>query len=157
MKCTRWKLSFAKGLIFQAVTCKILDHIIHSNIINHLEHNSILTDSQHGFRKRRSRILQLILVVNDFAKRLNSSKQLDTILLDFSKAGKSPWTSFKTGSLWHQRKSAWLVRDFLDGRTQQVAINGETHPLQLLHLVSLKAQYWDPFCSLCTSMTFQRE
>ena len=68
-----------------SATCKILEHIIHCNIINHLEHNSILTDSQQGFRKRRSCITQLILVVNDFAQSLNSSKQLDTIVRDFSK------------------------------------------------------------------------
>ena len=69
-----------------SVTCKILEHIIHSSVIKHIEGNLILTDAQHGFRKRRSCVTQLVMVVNDFAKSLNSSKQLDTILLDFSKA-----------------------------------------------------------------------
>ena len=36
-----------------SVTCKLLEHIIHSNIIKHLEANTILSDKQHGFRKRR--------------------------------------------------------------------------------------------------------
>ena len=69
-----------------SVTCKLLEHIIHSNIIKHLEANEILSDTQHGFRKRRGRDTQLVMVVNDFAKNLNYSQQLDTILLGFSKA-----------------------------------------------------------------------
>ena len=68
------------------MTCKLLEHIIHSNIIKHLEANEILPDTQHGFRKRRGRDTQLVMVVNDFAKNLNYSQHLDTILLDFSKA-----------------------------------------------------------------------
>ena len=112
-----------------AVTCNILEHIIHSNIINHLEHNSILTDSQHGFRKRRSCITQLILVVNDFAKRLNSSNQLDTILLDFSKASDKVNHRKLLLKLDHygiRGKALKWIRGFLDGRTQQVVINGES-------------------------------
>ena len=69
-----------------SVTCKLLEHIIHSNIIKHLEANTILSDKQHGFRKRRGCETQLVMVVNDFAKKLNNSQQVDTILLAFSKA-----------------------------------------------------------------------
>ena len=90
-----------------SVTCKLLEHIIHSNITKHLEANAILSDTQHGFRKRRGCDTQLVMVVNDFAKNLNYSQQLDKILLDFSKAfdkvnhhkllictpGYSPWSS----------------------------------------------------------------
>ena len=69
-----------------SVTCKLLEHIIHSNIIKHLEANTILSEKQHGFRKRRGCETELVMVVNDFAKILNNSQQVDTILLDFSKA-----------------------------------------------------------------------
>ena len=59
---------------------------MHSNIIKHLEANTILSEKQHGFSKRRECETQLVMVVNDFAKILNNSQQVDTILLDFSKA-----------------------------------------------------------------------
>ena len=36
-----------------SVTCKLLEHIIHSNILKHFEANTILSEKQHGFRKRR--------------------------------------------------------------------------------------------------------
>ena len=44
----------------------------------------LLTDSQHGFRKRRSTETQLILSIDDLAKSLDV-EQMDCILLDFSK------------------------------------------------------------------------
>jgi hypothetical protein len=44
------------------------------------------TDSQHGFRKRRSTETQLILSIDDLAKSLDVEEQMNCILLDFSKA-----------------------------------------------------------------------
>ena len=54
--------------------------------MTHLTQLDILTDGQHGFRKRRGCETQLTLVINDLAKALNNTEQVDTILLDFSKA-----------------------------------------------------------------------
>ena len=36
------------------ISCKVLEHILHSNIMKHLGNNNILTDLQYGFRKHRS-------------------------------------------------------------------------------------------------------
>ena len=69
-----------------SISCKVLEHILHGNIMKHLENNNILTDLQHGFRKHRSCETQLIKTVNDLAKSMNHGEQIDSILLDFSKA-----------------------------------------------------------------------
>ena len=69
-----------------SISCKILEHIIHSTIISHLDKNKILTDTQHGFRKHRSCESQLLLTIHDLAKSLNEGGQIDSVLLDFSKA-----------------------------------------------------------------------
>jgi len=37
-----------------SIVCKIFEHIIHKHIMNHIDTHNILTDSQHGFRPRRS-------------------------------------------------------------------------------------------------------
>ena len=37
-----------------SISCKIMEHIVHSNIMGHFEKNNILCDEQHGFRKKRS-------------------------------------------------------------------------------------------------------
>ena len=54
--------------------------------MKHLQNNSILADLQHGFRKHRSCQTQLIKTVNDLAKSINHGEQIDSILIDFSKA-----------------------------------------------------------------------
>ena len=68
------------------ITCKILEHIVHSNIMHRLETNEVLYETQHGFRKRRNCETQLVTTINDVSRDLNQGLQLDTILLDFSKA-----------------------------------------------------------------------
>ena len=47
------------------ILCKILKHIIQSSIMKHLDTHKILTDSQHGFRAKRSCETQLILTLED--------------------------------------------------------------------------------------------
>ena len=68
------------------VCCKILEHIIYSEIMKHLNSHKILSDAQHGFRQNHSCESQLLLTVNDFAKGLDDGKQTDAVSLDFSKA-----------------------------------------------------------------------
>ena len=72
--------------IIDSICCKVLEHVIHSQIMNHLDKYKILTDYQHGFRKRRSCDTQLVITTDDFARALRESKQMDVIILDFSKA-----------------------------------------------------------------------
>ena len=54
-----------------SICCKLLEHIIHSNVMSHLNAHNIISDNQYGFRKRRSAELQLIRTVHDFAYTLN--------------------------------------------------------------------------------------
>ena len=68
------------------ILCKVMEHIISSSLMTHLENNSILNDAQYGFRKKRSCETQLLNTVNHLAKSLDDKSQVDTILLDFSKA-----------------------------------------------------------------------
>ena len=54
--------------------------------MKHLDTHKILTDSQHGFRAKRSCETQLILTLEDILKTTSKGKQIDIALLDFSKA-----------------------------------------------------------------------
>ena len=69
-----------------SVCCKVLEHIIYSNIISHLESYNVLSNSQFGFRAKRSAEQQLLRTIHDFALNLNNKTQTDVILLDFCKA-----------------------------------------------------------------------
>jgi hypothetical protein len=61
---------FKKGEIYLAnnyrpvsltcICCKILEHIVVTNILNHLDEHKILVDCQHGFRAKRSCETQLL-------------------------------------------------------------------------------------------------
>ena len=69
-----------------SICCKILEHIVFSNIMNHFDQYAILTDRQHGFRRKHSTESQLILTTHDLANTLNNKSQTDMIIMDFSKA-----------------------------------------------------------------------
>ena len=66
--------------------CKILEHVIVSNVLKHLDYHKILTDCQHGFRVRRSCETQLLTLSHDMASSLDKGIQTDMLVLDFSKA-----------------------------------------------------------------------
>ena len=55
------------------VPCKLLEHIVCSNIMAHIDGYKLLSDRQHAFRKRHSCETQLTMVINDWAKILTHS------------------------------------------------------------------------------------
>ena len=69
-----------------SICCKLLEHIIHSNIMQHFDNFNILNAQQHGFRKGRSCETQLALTIDDITASLDKKKQIGVIILDFSKA-----------------------------------------------------------------------
>ena len=68
------------------IACKTLEHIIPNNLKDHLEHYNILSNYQHEFHTCRSCTIQLIQTIDDLAKCTNEGRQIDAVLLDFSKA-----------------------------------------------------------------------
>ena len=68
------------------ILCKVMEHIIASNVVQHLNSNGLMYDLQHGFRERRSCETQLVSLIEDLARKTSQGKQTDLILLDFSKA-----------------------------------------------------------------------
>ena len=75
-----------RPIYLTSICCKILEHIIFTNVMNHLDCYSVLTDRQHGFRSKHSTESQLIITTQDLAQSLNNKLQVDMIILDFSKA-----------------------------------------------------------------------
>ena len=110
------------------ILCKVLEHILASNIIRHLDGQGILYDLQHGFREKRSCETQLIMLIEDLARSASLGKQTDIILLDFSKASdkvnhsKLLWKLHQYGI--RGQVLNW-VRAFLGSRSQRVVIDGE--------------------------------
>ena len=65
------------------VPCKLLEHIVCSNIMAHLDEYKLLSDRQHAFWKGHSCETQLTIVINDWAKILDNRGQVHTFILDF--------------------------------------------------------------------------
>ena len=72
------------------VPCKLLEHIVCSNIMARMDGYQLLSDRQHAFRKRHNCETQLTTVINDWVKILDKEWQIDTFILDFEKAFDTP-------------------------------------------------------------------
>ena len=104
-----------------SISCKILEHVIHSTVMDHLDRHNLLTPLQHGFRQNRNGESQIITTTRDFAQPLNQHGQTDAILLDFSKAFDKVEHSIllsKAHSLGISGPLLQWIRSFLFGRTQ---------------------------------------
>ena len=63
-----------------------MEHIIHSHIMKHSDKDQTLSETQHSFRKFCSCETQLLETINNISSSINKREQVDSILLDFSKA-----------------------------------------------------------------------
>ncbi|KAK4827779.1 hypothetical protein QYF61_021732 [Mycteria americana] len=88
-----------------SVPGKLMEQIILSAIKGHVEDNQGIKPSQHGFRKGRSCLTNLISFYNKVTRLVDKGKAVDVVYLDFCKA-------FDT------------VKNWLDGRAQRVVVNG---------------------------------
>ena len=109
------------------VLCKVMEHIVASNLTKHLANSNILFELQHGFREKRSCETQLIILVDEISKNMQMGQQTDLILLDFSKAFDRV-AHEKLISKLHfygiRGNTLFWIKDFLDSRSQAVVLNG---------------------------------
>ena len=138
----RWKLAFVqpvykKGEHYKAsnyrpisltsVCCKLLEHILVSNIMGHWEENGVLVPNQHGFRSKHSCESQLIELTDELTSNLDKGIQTDVVVLDFAKAFDKVNHSLLTHKLHHYgirgATNNWIA-DFLNDRYQAVLVDG---------------------------------
>ena len=109
------------------ICCKIIEHIVSSNIMKHLELNNILYDLQHGFRPARSCETQLVSFLHELSKSNDERIQTDIIIMDFAKAfDKVPHRHLLYKLEYYGITGTTLdwIRTFLTDRTQTVALEG---------------------------------
>ena len=106
---------------------KIFERILRDKLINHLETNNLITPQQHGFRRYRSTLTQLLHHFDIILQILESNKNADTIYLDLSKA----FDKVNHQILLHKLEQMKItgkvlvwIKTFLTNRTQQVIVNG---------------------------------
>ena len=110
------------------IPCRLSEKFVREEIMDHMNLNNLFNNSQFGFRSKRSCILQLLDVFDDWVRAYDEGYQIDTIYLDFKKA---------FDSVPHQRLLKKLkgygfggsllkwIENFLSDRRQRVVLNGE--------------------------------
>jgi len=112
-----------------SICCKLLEHIIYSNIyiMSHLNLHNILSSVQFGFWEKHSAELFLLCTIHDFALNLNCNQTTDAIFLDFCKVfDKVPHHHLKLKLEYYGIKNSVLqwISSFLHSHTQQVVCGG---------------------------------
>ena len=106
---------------------KIFGRVMRNKIVSHLENNSILCNNQHGFRKGRSCLSQLLQHFDQILRNFLNNTDTDSIYLDFAKAFDKVNHKLLLKKVWaygiRGKVYSW-IESFLTERTQVVAVNG---------------------------------
>ena len=111
-----------------SVVCKLMESILRNKIVEFLEEHKIITDTQHGFRNKRSCLTNLLDFLYDVFEMYEEGRAVDVIYLDFQKAfDKVPHKRLLSkveqvgiGGPIHRWISDWLL-----DRKQRVVLNGK--------------------------------
>ena len=106
---------------------KIFERVVRDKIVNFLEENCLLSDGQHGFRKGRSCLSELLAHYEEILQNANNGKGTDTVYLDFAKAFDKvdhQLLLMKFESIGIKGKLLGWLKSFLSNRTQEVAVDG---------------------------------
>lgn len=69
-----------------SIFSKIFEKVLSKRILNFLDSNNVLSDSQHGFRSRKSTLSALCYVINQIYRELDQNKNVMALFIDLTKA-----------------------------------------------------------------------
>ncbi len=106
--------------------CKGMERVILCDALSFLNSHKVFAPSQHGFRKFRSTLTQLLESTNDWTLAVKDKKSVDIVYLDFAKAFDTVShikLIQKLGSYGLSGRLLAWIKAYLTGRTQRVVIN----------------------------------
>ena len=106
---------------------KIFERVLRNKIVEFLEENSILNSNQHGFRKGRSCLSELLAHYEEILTNANNGEGTDTVYLDFAKAFDKVDHQLllkKLDAIGIKGKMLKWLKAFLSNRKQQVVVDG---------------------------------
>ena len=105
----------------------LCESVIRDVLVEYLEVNNLIGNSQHGFRKQRSCLTNLLEFLDDVNSYIDQGIPVDVVYLDFAKAfDKVPHKRliFKLRKLSINEKIVRWIESWLSGRRQRVVIEG---------------------------------
>ena len=126
-KGDRSKAGNYRPVSLTSVACKIMESIIKDTMVKFLDTHSLIKDSQHGFRKGRSCLTNLLEFLEDVTRSVDDDIAVDVVFLDFQKAfDKVPHKRLllKLEGLGIRGSLLGWISDWLSDRRQRVVIGG---------------------------------
>uniref|UniRef100_A0A8U8BM73 Uncharacterized protein n=1 Tax=Geospiza parvula TaxID=87175 RepID=A0A8U8BM73_GEOPR len=118
-----------------SVPGKIMEQFILSAITKNLQDGRGIRPSQHGFRRGRSCLTNLVTFYDQVTRLVGAGKAVDVVYLDFSKAFDTVSHSVlldKLAAHGLDRSTLCWIRNWLHGRAQRVVVNGAASSWRLV-------------------------
>jgi len=107
---------------------KVFEAVVRDEIVKFLDKHQMINDSQHGFRRGRSCLINLLLFLDQVLKSVDEEHCLDIVFLDLAKAfDKIPRLRLLKKLKKHGiiGKPLRVIGDWLSNRRQRVCIKGK--------------------------------